>query len=87
TFKDKTGRYCREYAVAGTPEASAVGIACRDKMNRWSIEIHTAQAEGGTFRPASGGGIERLNALMGEMSAGEPLDLDQEEAAIRKGWR
>ena len=87
TFKDKTGRFCREYAVAGTPEASAIGIACRTAKDRWSIEIHTAQPTESVIRPASGGGIERLQALMSEMSAGEPLDLDQEESAIRKGWR
>ncbi len=88
TFKDKTGRFCREYAVAGTPEASAVGIACRTDAARWSVEIHTAQStEAQSIAPASGTGIERLNALMTEMSEGEPLDLDAEEAAIRKGWR
>lgn len=91
TFKDKTGRYCREYAVTGAPEARAVGIACRQGDGRWSIEIHTAEATDpgapGTFRPASGGGIARLQALMTEMSAGEPLDLDQEGAVLRGGWR
>lgn len=88
TFKDNAGRFCREYAVAGTPEANAVGIACRDEADRWSVEIHTAQsAEAQSIAPAAGTGIERLSALMTEMSKGEPLDLDAEEAAIRKGWR
>ena len=91
TFKDRAGQFCREYAVTGSPEASAVGIACRRDTGKWSIEIHTAQpadATGAdTFRPASSGGIERLNALMTEMSDGDPLTLDQEEAAIRNEWR
>ncbi len=91
TFKDRAGQFCREYAVTASPEASAVGIACRRNTGRWSIEIHTAQpadASGGApFRPASSGGIERLNALMTEMSDGDPLDLDQEEQAIKNGWR
>lgn len=90
TFKDKTDRYCREYAVTGTPEAAAVGIACRGDKGRWSIEIHIARPTGeeatATFRPASGVGIERLNALMAEMSAGAPIDMDREDALIRAGW-
>lgn len=88
TFKDKTGRFCREYSVSGTPAASAVGIACRDSADRWSIEIHTAQTpEATAITPAAGAGIERLNALMTEMSKGDPLDLDQEETVIRNGWQ
>lgn len=91
TFRDRAGQFCREYAVTASPEASAVGIACRRDTGQWSIEIHTAQpadaAGGAPFRPASSGGIERLNALMTEMSDGDPLDLDQEEQAIRNGWR
>lgn len=88
TFKDKAGRYCREYAVSGTPEASAVGIACRDDADHWSIEIHTAQSPDATsISPAEGTSIERLGALMTEISTGDPLDLDQEETAIRDGWR
>lgn len=88
TFKDKAGRYCREYAVSGTPEASAVGIACRNSADHWSIEIHTAQSpEATAITPAAGAGIERLSALMTEMSNGDPLDLDQEEAAIRNRWQ
>lgn len=91
TFKDRAGQFCREYAVTASREASAVGIACRRDTGKWSIEIHTAQPADATgaapFRPASGRGIERLNALMTEMSDGEPLTLDQEEAAIRNDWR
>lgn len=91
TFKDRAGQFCREYAVTGSPEASAVGIACRRDTSKWSIEIHTAQPADATdaapFRPASSGGIERLNALMTEMSDGDPLTLDQEQAAIGNGWR
>ena len=90
TFKDRAGQFCREYAVSASPEASAVGIACRRDTGQWSIEIHTAQpadASGDQFRPASSRGIERLNALMTEMSDGDPLDLDQEEQAIKDGWR
>ena len=90
TFQDRTGRYCREYAVTAAPGAGAVGIACRNNTTRWSIEIHTAQRSGtkGTqsYRPASGKGIARLNALVAEIREGDSLDLDQEEAAIRQGW-
>jgi len=45
-FKDKAGRFCGEYVVPSTPEASAVGIACRSVAGRWSIETHTAHPTG-----------------------------------------
>lgn len=91
TFKDKAGRFCREYAVAGTADANALGIACRESDGRWEVEIHAAQAKtpetGDTFKPASGTTAGHLQAVVDDMIAGEPLSLDQEEGAIGAGWK
>lgn len=90
TFKDKADRFCREYAVGGSPEAAATGIACRDSQGQWIVEAHLAHTEpnpgSDEFLPASGG-ASSLEALMAGMISGEPLTLDDEEASIGTEWR
>ncbi len=91
TFKDKSNRFCREFAVGGSPEANATGIACRHQSGQWVVEAHLAHTrpdpDSDTFLPASGKGAGSLEALMTGMISGEPLSLEEEEASIEGMWK
>lgn len=90
TFRDKANRFCREYAVGGSPEAAATGIACRDVAGQWIVEAHLAHTkpdpDSDTFLPASGEGAGSLEGLLAVMISGEPLSMEDEEASIRNSW-
>lgn len=83
SFKARDGRYCRTFAVDRT-----AGLACRQDKT-WKVEV-AAQRPGapdGDFRQAGSEipapVLDRVDALI----AGESLDADQEQAAMKAGWR
>ena len=91
TFRDRTGRFCREYRLSvageGGPDG-AVGLACRTG-GQWHGEAVVAAktGAGATYRPASGPVLGHLDAAIGELMADAPLTRDGEAALIDSGWR
>lgn len=79
SFVDRGGDYCRVYA-----EGAESAIACRadgDWQQRWSGQGGAAQS--GEMRQA--GSAEAFTEAQ-RMSAGEALDVGQEQAAMARGW-
>ncbi len=86
SFRDRQGRYCREYqAVAG---AEAVGgIACLEGET-WLATAVVAfpNQAGGDITTASGPAADLLSKVLEQEIDGAPLDPQEENAAIEAGW-
>ncbi|MEM6624668.1 MAG: hypothetical protein AAF674_20795 [Pseudomonadota bacterium] len=92
TFTDASGRYCREFEVAGDlPDELEFGIACRSESQAWHVEIIVSAPmdadDGGGFAPASGPGADALAAMIEALGGGEPLAPGAEANAIENGWQ
>lgn len=91
TFRDKAGRYCREFEAADDrPGELTFGIACRTAPAVWRVEI-VVQAQEPTegregFAPASGPAAEALDAALDALGAGDPVTPATEAKLIRNGW-
>lgn len=95
TFKDKLGRYCREFEAAETssPHALDVAIACREHSG-WTIQAAVRLARqadtspDGAFKPATGAGelaaIEGLGRIVG---VERNLTADEEATALASDWK
>ena len=96
TFKDRTGRYCREFeleATTGGMTRGAFGMACRDRGGTWGVELFVAQAiseatgtSGEDYAPAAAG-PDAYGALVEGLISGELLGTGAEAAAIANGWK
>jgi hypothetical protein len=87
TFAAKDGAWCRTFAI--TQGAVASGLACRDAAG-WRIEAlerTEAQADQDGYRMAGTDVPPALRAAIGARIAGEPLDGEHEQRALRDGWR
>jgi len=82
SFRDRDGRYCRSF-VANNDS----GIACRSS-ERWDIELLTGRppAAGGDFRPAASPLPDAVLSWLDANMAGDSLNPEDEEAAIRNDW-
>ncbi len=85
SFRDATGRICREFEVDGTIQ----GLACRDAAG-WQVTTliagpATTPPDG--FAPASGDPADPLSAVLDALGAGPPLPPDAEAALLARGWR
>lgn len=89
SFTDGTGRYCREFALAGqgTPER---GIVCK-AGNEWQIEARvkaaTPASSSGEIRTAGGDDGASLDRAYRALNASDPLGREDEMALIAKGWK
>lgn len=83
TFKDRTGRYCRTFAVE---EMS--GLACRENR-AWKVEVVARQpaAPNTGYRQAASDMPAEVLAKVDGLIAGDVFDRDQEEKAVAAGWR
>ena len=91
TFRDREGRYCREYdyGAAAPGTASVTGIACRDGAGAWRVEVavltqNEAVATG--YVPASDEAHRAIDAFVRDRASGAPLDAASEAKAIAGGW-
>jgi hypothetical protein len=87
TFAAKDGAWCRTFAI--TQAATASGLACRDAAG-WRIEaLERAEAEAGHggYRMAGADVPPAVRAAIETRIAGEPLDGEQEQRALRDDWR
>jgi hypothetical protein len=85
TFADGSGRYCREFALAG--QEPQIGIACRSGAH-WTVEGIAPGAPpgpGNEIRTAGGEGAG-LDPLYERLDAGDPLDPGRERDLISRGW-
>ena len=86
SFRDRQGRYCREYQVVAGTEAAG-GIACRE-AGTWVATAVVAfpGQSGGDITTASGPAADLLSTVLEQEIEGAPLDPEQEKAAIAAGW-
>lgn len=88
TFSDQAGRYCRQLRLDGAA-ASAHAVACRTAA-AWQVEV-VAFAEAvpeGQFQAAASATPASISAAVdGLIGAADPLDVDEENRLISKGWR
>lgn len=91
TFRDGTGRHCREFEVfQELPNALEFGIACRSPAGTWHVEMVVAApiTEPGPngYAPASGPGGKALDAMLEALDASPPVTPEQEADLLRRGW-
>jgi hypothetical protein len=87
SFRDKSGDYCRTFALTG-PAASS-GLACREGTH-WGIkalaQATRAAANASNYRTAGSEDSPAIRAAVEESIVGEPLDHAGEVAARQAGW-
>lgn len=81
TFRDQSGAICRSFETG-----ASAGLACRADGD-WRMRGLFAAPEGAEteYRMAAGAD-PRLMELVDSTMAGEPLDAEQERAALERGW-
>ncbi len=88
SFRDKSGAYCRTFAVSGA--SALAGLACHEG-DGWRVDILAqAHSDGsGTaaqYRPAASSMPAPVLQSVQERIAGDPLDAQAEAAARDHGW-
>ncbi len=91
TFRDATGRPCREFEVVGAlPSDLEFGLACRIGDGTWEVPILVAAPanplDPGGFEPASGAVGDALSAMLDALGAGPALTPDAEAALLASRW-
>jgi hypothetical protein len=88
TFATTDGTWCRTFAIQHGALAS--GLACRDASG-WRIETLeravAATDDGDGYRMAGTDLTPALRAAVEARMSGAPLDVEQEQRALRDGWR
>jgi negative regulator of sigma E activity len=88
TFATASGDFCRQYRLESATSGSEA-IACRDD-GRWRVEVAVFGAPGanpGDYQTAAGSASQTLDAFIDRAIDGEPLNAEQETAAIERAWR
>jgi hypothetical protein len=87
SFRNKTGAYCRTFALTGTVATS--GLACREGSD-WKIKALAQSPRAATnsanFRTAASEDSPAIRAAVEGSIDGEPLDHAGEIAARQAGW-
>lgn len=101
TFRDSTGRYCREYRTAHSGHDETTGFACRQSGGGWSVAFHAPVTDGtsgetdtasgaprgDTFTPASGESNTALDRAIDKVIArNSVIDGKDEAGLIASGW-
>lgn len=92
TFRDGTGRLCREFETLDAGNAvTGAGVACRT-ADGWRILMLAAGPEGGGpssggFATAGGRELDPVSDYLTAIGAGEALAPEAEQALIDRGWR
>src|SRR5262245_59275771 len=87
TFAAADGTWCRTFTIRKGTFAN--GLACRDATG-WRIEtVERTAAEAGDngYRMAGTALTPALRAAVEARMSGAPLDVEQEQRALRNGWR
>jgi hypothetical protein len=86
SFRTASGDYCRTFRV--DRETAVAGVACRDPQ-AWSVKMAMATAPehpAGGYRTASSDTPPAITQLVETLSAGEPLNAQDEAVAKSRGW-
>lgn len=91
SFRTTEGVYCREYLLRSGDSARR-GVACRDGQSPggWTVQLSVAQAlpgETSDYRPANSHDADAIADYVAEHAAGDVLSLEQEAAAMARGWQ
>ena len=99
TFRDRTGRYCREFeevAQLDGQSTATFGVACRTDDGVWQNEIlltndlanpgGNVAANGDAYEMAAGETDLSIDAIVDALRDGPPLTPEEEAAAISSGW-
>ena len=95
TFRDGTGRPCREVELVSAERSArpvALAIACRDGGGGWTVEgsvqiaLDAAPKGDDGFAPVSGPAAKSLEAIIEALGAGPSLSPDDEAKLLEKGW-
>lgn len=80
SFLDQQQRLCRQFILISEQENSS-NIACRDSGN-WQLQasVYNHHATGADYQPASRN--EWIDQLLDELMVGQPMSLEQEQAAL-----
>ena len=82
TFRDKGGKLCRTFT-----DQAASGLACLEGGD-WRIRGLVQPPEGQQSEYRMAAGMDpNLAAMIDSSIEGEPLDAEQEKAALERGWR
>lgn len=90
TFRDREGRYCREYdyGAAAPGSASVAGVACR-AGGAWRVAIavmtRSETVETG-YAPASEDAHRAVEAFVREREMSAPISAEDEARAMARGW-
>ena len=88
TFKAKKNCYCREYEIAKPGNEAVVGLGCRDRDGKWTLEAQlptTNAAAKGSIKAAAAN--TALDSIVDDMIDGDALGGKQESAVIANGWK
>jgi hypothetical protein len=93
TFRDATGRPCREFEAGAAPAGVVTrGIACRESGGNWTTiaafsEAAPAEADvRQAFVPAGGAEGGDLDTVLDRIGAGMTLTPAEEAALLQAGW-
>lgn len=78
SFRTPSGELCREYEQT-RGEVATVTVACRTEAG-WDTRLAVATSAGEGYAPVSG--IEALDAWLSATDAGDPLEAEDEAAAL-----
>ena len=88
SFRSKSGRYCRTFALASP--AALAGVACR-AADGWQVgalaSTESPSADSGTYRQAASAMPPAVLAAVNTQIVGEPLDAHAEAAARGRHWQ
>lgn len=86
SFRNRTGEYCRSFAVQNSQ--SLAGLACRSRDN-WRVQVLTESSSGnsGDFRQANSSMPVSVLTLIEQQISGEALDAQAENVARQSGWK
>ena len=93
SFRDKSGRICRQYALTDTNAAGdhVDGVACRSASGAWRVQlasVRNGDAPGGSmgFSVAEGPATAPINSLVDAL-ASDAISPEEERDLIRARWR
>lgn len=94
TFRDKAGRFCRQYTIVRAGEGTDAGFACRSSSGSWSITAHmpagTARETAGSEAYVPAGAETQAPALLEQTIdaaiSGDVLTAAQERRLLSGRW-
>jgi hypothetical protein len=89
SFASNQGSWCREYLMS-VEGSTWRGVACRSTQGRWTTEVISAEAFGGSsneYRPAGAPGSEQITRFIDTHSADIALSLEAEADLIARNWQ